>query len=341
MEREGYQSGDSFDLVTPPPTYEGELSSGEQANAVFVDQLEGEALLDDLQDGGYVIYFRHAQTERDFADQVTADVNNFSTQRVLSEFGIQQSLAIGEGFELADIPYGEVITSDYGRAVKTAAIAFGEYQKDSDLNFLPFEDYTDAQIEEMRVNVTPFLTAVPEDDTNTIVVGHDDLFEAGTGIYPDPQGIAYLLKPDGDGSFDIVANLLPEEWVELSEFADDGEATPIPSVDPIPTDGEDSNGWTPSDSFDFVTPPPTYESELTDGEQANADFVDQLEGAALLEQLQDGGNVIYFRHARTERDFADQVTADVNDFSTQRVVSEFGVQQSLAIAEAIILNVKP
>ena len=163
--------------------YEGELSSGEQANAEFVDQLEGQELLEDLQDGGYVIYFRHAQTERDYADQVTADVNNFSTQRVLSEFGIQQSLAIGEGFELSQIPYDEVITSQYGRAVKTAAIAFGEYQKDPALNFLPFEDYTDAQVEEMRANVLPLLTAVPETGTNSIIVGHDDLFEAGTGIY--------------------------------------------------------------------------------------------------------------------------------------------------------------
>ncbi|MEO1186530.1 MAG: histidine phosphatase family protein, partial [Cyanobacteria bacterium J06636_27] len=213
----GWNPGDSFDLVTPPPTYEGELAPGEQANAEFVDLLEGQELLDELQDGGYVIYFRHAQTERDFADQVTADVNNFSTQRVLSEFGVKQSLAIGEGFELSEIPIGSVTTSEYGRAVETAAIAFNEYLKDSALNFLPFEDYTDEQVEEMRTNVLPLLTEVPETGTNSIIVGHDDLFEAGAGIYPDPQGIAYLLKPDGEGEFDIIANLLPEEWVELSQ----------------------------------------------------------------------------------------------------------------------------
>ena len=331
-EFEGYQRGDSFDLVTPAPVYEEELTEGEQANSDFVDQLEGQELLDDLQAGGYVIYFRHAMTERDFADQVTADVTNFSTQRVLSEFGIQQSLAIGEGFEVSNIPYDDVITSEYGRAIKTAAIAFGEYQKDSALNFLPFEEYTDEQIEQMRVSVTPFLTAVPEEGTNTIVVGHDDLFEAGAGIYPDPQGIAYLLKPDGNGEFDIIANLLPEEWVELSG------ATEVGVIDnSITIEGEEVDGWSPGDSFDLVTPAPVYEEELTDGEQANSDFVDQLEGEELLDALQDGGYVIYFRHARTERDFADQVTADVDDFSTQRVVSEFGVQQSLAIGEGFAL----
>ncbi|MEO0769506.1 MAG: histidine phosphatase family protein, partial [Cyanobacteria bacterium J06649_4] len=291
------------------------------------------------QDGGYVIYFRHAMTERDFADQVTADVTDFSTQRVLSEFGIKQSLAIGEGFENGNIPIDEVITSEYGRAIKTAAIAFGEYQKDSALNFLPFEDYTDAQIEEMRENVTPFLVAEPDAGTNTIVVGHDDLFEAGTGIYPDPQGIAYVLDPDGSGGFDIVANLLPEEWVELTGEDVEGSAgngngaSPVPTAPATTENAEALNGYQPGDAFDLMTPPPTYEGELSSGEQANAEFVDLLEGAALLDELQDGGHVIYFRHAMTERDFADQVTADVTDFSTQRVVSEFGVKQSLAIGE--------
>ena len=336
MLENGYQPGDSANFVTPPSTYEGELTPGEQANAEFQDQLEGEELFDELRDGGYVIYFRHAQTERDFADQVTADVNDYSTQRVLSEFGIQQSLVIGEGFEISEIPVGSVTTSEYGRAVTTAAIAFGEYQKDSALNFLPFEDYTDAQVEQMRENVTPFLTAVPEEGTNSVIVGHDDIFESATGIYPDPQGIAYILEPDGNGDFDIIANLLPEEWAEGVEYAEggEGESTNTPTY-------ESGNGYQPGDSGNFVTPPSTYEGELTPGEQANAEFQDQLEGAELLDELQDGGYVIYFRHAQTERDFADQVMADVNDYSTQRVLSEFGIQQSLVIGEGFEISEIP
>ena len=192
-----------------------ELSPGEQANADFQDKMSGAELLSELQNGGYVIYFRHAQTEKDYADQVTADVNNCSTQRVLSETGLQQSLAIGEGFATSEIPIGTVTTSEYCRAWTTAGLAFGEYEKDPALNFLPFEDYTDAQVEEMKANVTPLLTAVPEDGTNNIIVGHDDIFESATGIYPAPQGIAYVVKPDGNGGFELIANMLPEEWGQL------------------------------------------------------------------------------------------------------------------------------
>ena len=192
-----------------------ELSPGEQANADFQDKLSGAELLSALQEGGHVIYFRHAQTEKDYADQVTADVNNCSTQRTLSEAGWEQAEAIGEGFEANSIPVGNVISSEYCRAWQTAKIAFGQYEKNPALNFLPFEDYTEEQVAQMKANVTPLLTAVPESGTNTVIVGHDDIFESATGIYPDPQGMAYVVTPDGSGGMEVVANMLPEEWSQL------------------------------------------------------------------------------------------------------------------------------
>lgn len=194
---------------------EEELTEGEKANADFQDKLTGTELLNALQEGGYVIYFRHAQTEKDYADQVTADVNNCSTQRVLSEEGWQQARTIGAAFQENSIPVGEVITSEYCRAWQTAGLAFGKYEKNSALNFLPFEDYTEEQVAQMRDNVMPLLTAVPTSGMNKVIVGHDDIFEAATGIYPDPQGLAYILRPDGNGNFELVANMLPEEWSQL------------------------------------------------------------------------------------------------------------------------------
>jgi hypothetical protein len=59
------------------------------------------------------------------------------------------------------------------------------------------------------------LTARPATGTNTVIVGHDDPFEATTGIYPDPMGIAYVITPGGRGGFTIQANVLPGEWARL------------------------------------------------------------------------------------------------------------------------------
>ncbi|WP_287525549.1 hypothetical protein [Okeania sp. SIO2C2] len=89
------------------------------------------------------------------------------------------------------------------------------YEKNGDLNFPKAEDYTPEQIADMKARLDPMLTAVPPQGTNTVIVGHDDLFEASTGIYPDPMGIAYVVKPDGSGNFELIANVLPDEWLKL------------------------------------------------------------------------------------------------------------------------------
>lgn len=84
------------------------------------------------------------------------------------------------------------------------------------LNFPPAEEYTDAQKKQMKDAVMPLLTAVPASGMNTVIVGHDDVFDAAAGIYPEPQGIAYVLRPDGKGGFEILASVNPEEWSTLA-----------------------------------------------------------------------------------------------------------------------------
>jgi phosphohistidine phosphatase SixA len=192
-------------------------TAGEKANAEFKDKLSGAALLTALQKGGHIIYFRHTQTEKDYADQADPKMNlkNCETQRKLSEVGIKQAKDIGAAFTAKKIPVGEVIASEYCRAWKAADLAFGKHKKNPKLNFLPFEDYTDKQVQEMKANITPLLTVAPKRGQNTIIVGHDDIFEAATGIYPDPQGMAYILTPDGKGNFTIQANMLPDDWSKL------------------------------------------------------------------------------------------------------------------------------
>ena len=122
--------------------------------------------------------------------------------------------AISAGITANDILIGKVITSEYCRAKDTASLALGKKGKNAksheDLNFLPFEDYTDEQLDTYHDKVRPMLTKQPKKG-NTFIVGHDDPFEGTTGIYPDPQGTAYVIKPNGD-SYDIVAQLRPNDW---------------------------------------------------------------------------------------------------------------------------------
>ncbi len=170
-----------------------------------------EDLIAALQEGGHVIYLRHAQTERDYADQVEAVLGDCGTQRVLSAAGWAQAKSIGDAITALEIPVGDVISSEYCRAWQTADLAFGRFEMTDKLNFAPAEDYTDADIAMMRDRVTPLISQVPEAG-NLVIVGHDDPFEATTGIYPEPQGVAYVIAPDGDGEFEVMGRIGPDDW---------------------------------------------------------------------------------------------------------------------------------
>ena len=166
------------------------LSEGEYNNASFDNKIKNDKkLLNKLQQGGMVIYLRHATTEIDYADQADPDMSldDCSTQRMLNDQGIAEAEAIGAGFAANDILIGTVISSEYCRAKDTATIAFGGYDTvDENLNFLPSEDYTDEQLDTYHDRVAPMLSEGITNG-NKVIVGHDDPFEGTTNIYPDPQ----------------------------------------------------------------------------------------------------------------------------------------------------------
>lgn len=190
------------------------LSYVPPADAQENQALAPAALVEALRDGGHVVFIRHATTERDYADQVDAVMGDCASQRVLSAAGWAEAKAIGAAFARLSIPVGEVISSEYCRAWQTADLAFGQYRTSPNLNFEPAEDYTDAQIATMRAQMTPYLAGVPQAD-NLVLVGHDDPFEAATGIYPEPMGIVFVLRPLGEGRFDILGTITPDGWADI------------------------------------------------------------------------------------------------------------------------------
>ena len=109
-----------------------DCSAGEQANADFEDKLSGPELLSALQEGGHVIYFRHAQTEKDDADQAdpSMSLDDCETQRKLNEVGNPvKRKRLARPLPKKAIPVGNVIASEYCRAWQTADLAFGTHEK--------------------------------------------------------------------------------------------------------------------------------------------------------------------------------------------------------------------
>jgi phosphohistidine phosphatase SixA len=172
-------------------------------------------LVEALRRGGHVVYIRHAATQREGADQVSAVMGDCATQRMLSEEGWRQARALGAAFRRLNIPVGEVVSSEYCRAWQTADLAFGRYAKNAALNFEPAEDYTDAQEAAMRERLRPLLAARPPAGRNMVLVGHDDPFEAATGVYPEPMGVTWVIRPGGPGGFTLLGQIRPGDWQAL------------------------------------------------------------------------------------------------------------------------------
>jgi len=109
------------------------------AGPAAVQDLSPADLARQMAQGGTAIHIRHAQTEPDYADQVTADPLRCSTQRVLSEGGWQQARALGRAIAAHAIPAVEMLASQYRCVWQTADRAFGRYTRLNHLNFPPAE----------------------------------------------------------------------------------------------------------------------------------------------------------------------------------------------------------
>ena len=90
-------------------------------------------LIDKLQQGGKLIFIRHAYAPGG-GDPDNFDINDCTTQRNLSDSGRVQSQKIGNFFKKNKISIGKVYSSEWCRCKETASIAFKKYETKNFLN---------------------------------------------------------------------------------------------------------------------------------------------------------------------------------------------------------------
>jgi len=170
-----------------------------------------------LHSGGYVIVFRHSIT--DWA-QRDADGENFedrSVQRNLSKEGEAQAARIGKAIAGLQLPIGTVLSSPMWRCRDTAQIAFGRHQPVPEL-FRRGPEY--------RAKRLVLLGTEPKEGKDLVLVTHQDvLIPIVKGLRRDQlkEGDALVVKPLGEGAFQVVAQVTPEDWERLA--ADNKAAT--------------------------------------------------------------------------------------------------------------------
>ena len=174
-----------------------------------------DAALDDLRKGGLVIYFRHAATEQTGASDEAADLKNCDTQRNLSAEGRAQASQIGQAFRTLGINVSTVMTSPFCRCKDTGKLAFGRFTVNNDLYFAI---NTDAEkTKELAESLRKTLATSPPQGTNAVIVSHTANLREAAGIWPKPEGVAYIFRPLSGGRFEVLAKVLPDDWINAAK----------------------------------------------------------------------------------------------------------------------------
>ena len=95
--------------------------------------LSEDKILESLKEGGKIIFIRHAYAPGG-GDPQNFNINDCSTQRNLSDEGINQSKLIGEFFKTNKIKIGKVLSSEWCRCKDTAKFAFSDFETFDALN---------------------------------------------------------------------------------------------------------------------------------------------------------------------------------------------------------------
>jgi phosphohistidine phosphatase SixA len=164
-------------------------------------QSEAEILVAAMQDGGKVIYLRHAATNQNEID--TGRLGDRAGQRNLSSAGIAQARALGNAFRTLRIPMGEILASPVFRARDTAELAFGAKRIEVTPDLVA-DDYAGPNLRAMLNATTRLLRAYPPPGDNRILIGHRTPLELVLKrSFPDtilPEGAMAVFLPNGPAS---------------------------------------------------------------------------------------------------------------------------------------------
>lgn len=165
-----------------------------------------------LAKGGYLIYVRHGQTNRDELEREAKnretgrfDIENCDTQRNLSAAGREEARQAGLAYRRAGIPVAQHVSSRYCRALQTAKL----YSDNIALSEALTSEGAITKSPERIAQVQALLSVRPPPGQNIALFAHQGIFYAATNLTVQ-EGWAVVLEP---GNFKrIIARIAPSGW---------------------------------------------------------------------------------------------------------------------------------
>ena len=156
-------------------------------------------LLNQLEDGGKLIFIRHAYAPGS-GDPNNFNLNDCSTQRNLNDEGRKQAEYIGEFFRKKKIKIDKVLSSEWCRCKETAKIAFKNFSTNSFLNSFyssKFAKNKNKQIDALNNYINKF-----KSNKNLVLVTHYVLISEVLNYGPSSGEIVV-----SDKNFNIIGTI--------------------------------------------------------------------------------------------------------------------------------------
>ena len=170
-----------------------------------------------LRAGGYVIVMRHGATHQDQADTDPLNLANVDKQRQLNDAGRAKAREIGAAIKKLGIPIGQVVTSQYFRAIETGRLAFGEPQPTADVTE-GGQVVTPIENNRRTAAMRKLVATAPPPGTNVAVVSHKpNIMDAfGKDWFDIREAEISIFKPDSAGGYRLVVRVQADEWAKIA-----------------------------------------------------------------------------------------------------------------------------
>jgi phosphohistidine phosphatase SixA len=172
--------------------------------------------LEQLRQGGFVLYLRHGFTDNSKGDRASGvDLNDCATQRPLSPAGVKISAQVGEAMRQAKIPIGEIRVSPLCRVRDTVEQAFPGVPYTVDNNLMYTANLTDAQKAPIIANTRKLLSAPVAAGTNRLLIAHAPNVMDLIGYFPKEATLIIFRPNKNQEGFEYIASIRSGQWADL------------------------------------------------------------------------------------------------------------------------------
>ena len=174
---------------------------------------QDQAILDELRQGGFVIYFAHAAADdKNLTSIIRNNTNDCSTQSQLNGLGRTQAKVIGKSFRKLKIPFSDVHACQLCPCINTGKLAFGQVRPSPEITTVAGTEHSELQNSSNILN--SMIGNPPPAGSNTIIIGNSALLDVARKIVLE-EGEAAIFKPGNDGAAEFISQVKANGWQTL------------------------------------------------------------------------------------------------------------------------------